>query len=109
MSLLRVVDMERQNMQVRILPETDMSELYGRKSSNVGTYTIYVCMHTLWYDELHSQKKINIGGNDDLRAMNVEDQKDSSDNILDEQDAMMRQDEDDKSQMQDNETNQSEV
>jgi hypothetical protein len=41
--------------------------------------------------------------------MNVEDQKDSSDNILDEQDAMMRQDEDDKSQKQDNETNQSEV
>ena len=31
------------------------------------------------------------------RAMNVEDQKDSSDNIIDEQDAKMRQEEDDKS------------
>jgi hypothetical protein len=41
--------------------------------------------------------------------MNVEDQKDSSDNIIDEQDAKMRQDEDDRSQMHDKETNQSEV
>lgn len=43
------------------------------------------------------------------RAMNVEDQKDSSDNIIDKQDAKMRQDEDDRSQIQDKETNQSEV
>ena len=42
-------------------------------------------------------------------VMNVEDQKDSSDNIIDEQDAKMRQDKDDRSQMQDTETNQSEV
>jgi hypothetical protein len=41
--------------------------------------------------------------------MNVEAQKDSSDNIIDEQDAKMRQDEGDRSQMQDKETNQSEV
>ena len=41
--------------------------------------------------------------------MNVEDQKDSSDNIIDKQDAKMIQDEDDRSQIQDKETNQSEV
>ncbi len=28
------------NMQVRVLPETDRSEQYGRKSSNMGTYRI---------------------------------------------------------------------
>jgi hypothetical protein len=61
MSLLRVVDMERQNMQVRILPETDKSELYGRKSSNVGTYTIYVYMHTLGTTNFIHRRRLTLG------------------------------------------------
>ena len=43
------------------------------------------------------------------RAMNGEDQKYSSDNIMDRQNAKTRQDQDDKSQIHDKETNQSEV
>ena len=55
------------------------------------------------------RRRLTLGEMTICRAMNVEDQKDSSDNIIDEQDAKMRQDKDDRSQMQDTETNQSEV
>lgn len=46
----RVAGMESGNMQVRALLETDRSEYYGRKSSNLGTDRMEEHMHTLWYD-----------------------------------------------------------